>query len=428
MRARLRDPVFWTHATQLLKTVAAAVIAWVLAVHVFHIEQAFLAPWAALLTVHATVYRTFRRGAQQVGATVLGVLLAFAVGALLGLNALSLGDHALPRPARRLGQGRCGRSRRRRPRPRSSCSPPATATTAACSSRGCWTRPSASRVGVLVNLLVWPPLRDRGAAAQVDAIDDRLGALLCDMAAALREGCPPETADEWIARSRELDEEIEQAWGVVRQARESGRLNPRRGTHERMRAAAAFDAILERLEQAVSETQSMARTIRLERVPPAEWDPAFREPWLELLERTGAAVAAADVEALHAVAEDVESWRPEGLWPVSGALLVNLRNILDGFDEVADAQPVHVPAPALTATLELAPEAGQQLAHAQRAAGARRERRRVEPGRLAHPLEQLGQRLERREARLPAELRRARGGCPSAARPAPCRASPAASG
>jgi hypothetical protein len=58
---------------------------------VFDIEQAFLAPWAALLTVHATVYRTLRRGVQQVGATVLGVLVAFALGSVFGLNALSLG-------------------------------------------------------------------------------------------------------------------------------------------------------------------------------------------------------------------------------------------------------------------------------------------------------------------------------------------------
>src|SRR4051812_47602015 len=90
MRARLRDPVAWTHGLQLIKTAAAAVLAWVLAVHVFDIAQPFLAPWAALLTVHATIYRTFRRGLQQVGATVLGVLIAFSVGALLGLDALSL--------------------------------------------------------------------------------------------------------------------------------------------------------------------------------------------------------------------------------------------------------------------------------------------------------------------------------------------------
>ena len=38
---------------------------------------------------------------------------------------------------------------------------------------------------------------------------------------------------------------------------------------------------------------------------------------------------------------------PDGSWPVTGALLVNLRNILASLDVVADAQPVQVPAPAL---------------------------------------------------------------------------------
>ena len=82
--------MFWTDASQIVKTVGAAVIAWALAYHVFGLAQPFLAPWAALLTVHATVYRTLSRGAQQVGATVLGVLLAFVVGNLLGVSAVSL--------------------------------------------------------------------------------------------------------------------------------------------------------------------------------------------------------------------------------------------------------------------------------------------------------------------------------------------------
>jgi len=56
-RERLRDPVLWTNVSQVVKTVAAAVLAWVLAADVLGLAQPFLAPWAALLTVHATVYR-----------------------------------------------------------------------------------------------------------------------------------------------------------------------------------------------------------------------------------------------------------------------------------------------------------------------------------------------------------------------------------
>src|SRR3954464_14701065 len=59
---RLRDPTAWTSVSQLAKTVLAAVIAWVLAVRVLHVAQAFMAPWAALLTVQATVFGTLKRG------------------------------------------------------------------------------------------------------------------------------------------------------------------------------------------------------------------------------------------------------------------------------------------------------------------------------------------------------------------------------
>jgi hypothetical protein len=38
---RLRDPVSWSNASQLAKTVLAAVVAWVLASDVLHLSQAF---------------------------------------------------------------------------------------------------------------------------------------------------------------------------------------------------------------------------------------------------------------------------------------------------------------------------------------------------------------------------------------------------
>lgn len=361
LRPRLRDPVIWTNALQIVKTVVAAVIAWVLAVHVFDIAQAFLAPWAALLTVHATVFRTLKRGVQQVGASVLGVLLAFAAGSALGLNALSLGLVMLA--GLLFGSVRGLR---------------AETTTAAATALVVLTGGYSDdggmlvarlldtgigiAVGLLVNLLVWPPLRDRAAAHQVGRIDDRIGALLCDIAGALRRRCRPEDIDGWIARTGALDHDVEQAWTVIRQARESGRLNPRKGAGDRMRRAAGFDAILDRIEHAVAETRSMASTIRLAQVRPEDWPPDFRAPWLELLQRAGNAVSVADREAIEATRADLDAFAgelavhelPEGFWPVSGALLVNLRNILEALGPVADAQPVEVPAPAL-ATLSHKP-------------------------------------------------------------------------
>jgi uncharacterized membrane protein YccC len=356
LRHHLRDPVFWTNTSQLAKTVAAAVIAWVLAVHVFDIAQPFLAPWAALLTVHATVFRTLRRGVQQVGATVLGVLLAFGAGALFGVSALSLGLAILLGLLAGSVRGLRGET-----------------TTAAATALVVLTTGYSDdsgmlvarlldtaigiSVGLLVNLIVWPPLRDRSAAHQVGAIDDRIGHLLTKMAAALARGCDAAEADAWIVRTGELDHDIDEAWSVVGQARESGRLNPRRSAAGRMRRAEGFDDILARLEQAVAETRSMARTIRLAHIAPLEWDPAFRGPWLELLRRAGAAIRGADVDAVRRVHADLEAFAgklavdtlPDRFWPVSGALLVNLRNILESLGAVAEAQPLEVPSPALAA-------------------------------------------------------------------------------
>ena len=38
---------------------------------------------------------------------------------------------------------------------------------------------------------------------------------------------------------------------------------------------------------------------------------------------------------------------PDAFWPVAGALLMNLRNILVALDPVADVQPLQVPPPVL---------------------------------------------------------------------------------
>ena len=142
----------------------------------------------------------------------------------------------------------------------------------------------------------------------------------------------------------------------MRQARESGRFNPRRGSGDRMRRAAGFDAILDRVEHAVAETCSMASTVRLADVRPEDWHPSFRTPWLELLQRAGDAISGAERDAIEAARADLDAFAgelavhelPAGFWPVCGALLVNLRNILEALGPVADAQPVEVPAPMLT--------------------------------------------------------------------------------
>ena len=228
---RLRDPVFWNDGTQLLKTGLAAVLAWVLATEVFSLSQSFLAPWAALLVVHATVYRTFSRGLRQVAAAVAGVVLAWAVGNALGLDtvsvavviALGLAIGALPW----FGEE---------------------AITVAATAMVVLTTGFSSDdsmlldrlgdtaigivVGLLVNAAVWPPLRRRTAITAMNHIDDDIGELLADMGTRLVDGCDDDDVADWVDRTRELDGDLDHAWSLVRQAQESGRLNPRRSARE----------------------------------------------------------------------------------------------------------------------------------------------------------------------------------------------------
>jgi uncharacterized membrane protein YgaE (UPF0421/DUF939 family) len=346
MRRACGDPVAWTERIQVVKTVAAALAAWLLAVRVFHLPHPFLAPWAALLVVHATVYRTFSRGVQQVLATVLGVLLAWAVGNLVGLNATAV--------AAVLGLGLlAGRARWMREE----------ATTAAATALIVLTTGFSDHdlvllgrlfdtaigigVGLVVNALVWPPLRDQTAARAVDAVDRRLGELLCEMAQSIRKGNGGGDPEAWTQRTREIDDEIDEAWGLVRQARESGRLNPRRGSRD-VQAAAGLAELLDRVEQAVAETRSMARTLDHSMTDVREWDPDFRRRWVGLLHEAGTGIGDQDSTRVGQVrpglARLAQDYSTEDLpalyWTEYGALIVALRNLVSAMQPVTASHPV----------------------------------------------------------------------------------------
>ena len=345
--ARVRDPLVWNDVLQLAKTAGAAVLAWVLAVEVFSLPQSFLAPWAALLTIHATVYRTLARGLQQAAAAVVGVLLAFAAGVTIGVTWLSLAVVLLVALA-------VGALRPMRAESTTAAATALVVLLTGYSDDGSMLLARLADtfvgigVGLVVNLAVWPPLRDRSAARRVDALDDSLGALLVEMAAQLRGDGDPDP-DRWVQRTRDLDHGIDEAWADVRSARESGRLNLRRHAARRVQDARDLSEVLVGLEQAVADTRSMARTIgRAGSV--GEWEPEFRDTWLSMLGRAADAVREADADGVRRVYSDLETVAdrlPEqdghgARRPAQGALVVNLRNILEAMGPVAAVQPVRV--------------------------------------------------------------------------------------
>ena len=176
-------------------------------------------PWAALLVVHSTVYRTFAQGARQVGAAVVG-------------RGARLGGRQRPRRRHAVGRRACcwwGWSSGRPPWFRGE------ATTVAATALIVLTTGFAGQddvllsrladtgigiaVGLAVNFAVWPPLRRRTAIAAMDALDDRgRRAARRTSRTAWRAGRRTEDLDGWLERTRELDDEVDHAWALVRQA------------------------------------------------------------------------------------------------------------------------------------------------------------------------------------------------------------------
>lgn len=344
--SKLRDPVAWTTLIQVGKTVVACVLAWVVAVSVFSLPQAFLAPWSALLVVHSTVYRTFSEGAQQVVASVVGVFLAWAIGNVLGLDAVSL--TVLVLVALLLGFLPWV--------PLDGTSVAATgvivlAIGGADDHAMLLFRFVDTAVGIVVglavNLVVWPPLRDLSAARALDAVDTEVGMLLRDIASELRDVCQEENVQDWVDRTRDIDARLDRAWSLARQAHESARFNPRRRARA-VREAAQYRELLHRTEQAVAEIRSMARTIGHSITNVTEWEPEFHERWIGILETAGEAIIEAEGERLAdqrqqllGLADDLSTDRLSGLhWSEYGGLILNLRNIASAMDRVAGSRQV----------------------------------------------------------------------------------------
>jgi uncharacterized membrane protein YgaE (UPF0421/DUF939 family) len=331
----LRDPVVWVDVSQTAKTVAAGVVAWFVATDVFGLDQPFLAPWSAVFVVHATVYRTVSSGAQQVVATILGVLIAWFTGHLFGLGALGMA----------VALAACFTLARVRWLREEGTALATTgiislATNAISNSNVLADRLLATAVGIgiglVVNLLVWPPLRDGAAWSRISRLPGRLADILARMAGELGPDLRQEHIDDWDQALREYNTQVDEAWNLFRQAEESARLNPRRRAREA--AIRELETVLSWMEQGVADAQSMTRTIAMSIESGRRWDDGFRSRWAELLDRTATAVLDGDEEALAAVQTDLQRLADDlstdtllrSAWHEYGGLLVNLRNVAAG--------------------------------------------------------------------------------------------------
>lgn len=200
-------------------------------------------------------------------------------------------------------------------------------------------------IGVLVNLLVMPPLRDAQASQTVDDLNQRMGAVMEQMGQDFAESWGTDRSRSWFEATEDMRNDLARSWDAVRFAEESRRRNPRRLLHRD--SGESYENILFRLDEGIAHLRNLARTLDSASYAESGWDDRFREQWAAAVSDAGVRIANPDAEVeptadrLDRLARDMAGDDlPEAAWPVYGALMTSLRNIVDIVDDVASAREV----------------------------------------------------------------------------------------
>lgn len=356
----VQRPEFVTDLLQIVKSVIAATGAWWLAVMVLKSPLPFLAPWTALLTVHATVYRSLSRGVQMTVASAAGVGLSFFIGNYLGVSVWTFALALF-----------VGLAVARIPWIRDEGVAVATTAIFVLGSGFSSQEPLllnrlvevgvGAAVGIAVNILIVPPLREHQAARHVDSINRRMGKVLVNIADEFSDSWNTGKAEAWFSEIEAMTQELESAWQWVRFARESRRGNPRhhfpmsskssKPNNGRRRSGEAdqevnYEEILLRVDEGLSHLRHLARTLRDAAYAPGEWDTRFRRQWVGIVRDSGRVIADPDAEVepirdrLTALASNMSDDEdlPRSAWPIYGSLIASMRHIIVIVDDVASSR------------------------------------------------------------------------------------------
>ncbi|MFJ8848991.1 aromatic acid exporter family protein [Streptomyces sp. NPDC102437] len=217
---RTTEPV----GAQTLRSTAAAVIAYVVAVWALPHPAPLTAPLTALLVVQVTLYATLTTGIRRVNSVVVGVLIAIAFTALVGLNWWSLGLTIFVS----LIIGRLVRVGEFVPEVAISAMLVLGVSQVASTA---WDRVLetliGAGVGLLFNLLLAPPVWVQPAGASIDGLARQMGEMLRATAADVGGHISVEQAADRLHAARRLDHDIVEVDASLRQAEDSLTLNPR---------------------------------------------------------------------------------------------------------------------------------------------------------------------------------------------------------
>lgn len=334
-----------TDFLQIVKAVIATTGAWWVSTTFFDSQMPFLAPWVALMTIQPTVTSSLVRGAQTLIASVIGVVMSFVIGVYLGVE---IWTYALAMFVGLLGSRIPGLRREGI----------AIATTAVFLLSTGFTEEApllvdrvieiglGVAIGIGVNILLLPPLRDKQASALVDDLDQRMGKILDQMGREFADSWNTDQVEEWGEEIDTMRRDLRETWDAVNFAQESRRRNPRRLLHRA--EGESYENILGRVDEGVAHLRNLARTLQQASYSDSIWDANFREQWAATARDAGYRIAHPDSDVepisdrLDRLARDmlVNEDMPETGWPVYGALLNGLRQIAVIVDDVASAREV----------------------------------------------------------------------------------------
>lgn len=160
-------------------------------------------------------------------------------------------------------------------------------------------------------------------------------------------------AQAWLDETEAMRSELNAAWQMVRLARESQRQNPRRLFTRRGLSPDAdeldYEDVLNRIDEGISHLRNMTRTMREATWALSSWDRRFRAGWVVLARDLGEAIAdpdgdvAAQAPQLEQLISNMSASEdlPKLEWPAYGAMLSDLRHIINIFSDVTSTREAY---------------------------------------------------------------------------------------
>ena len=273
------------------KATLAVVAAYLLA-EVLHLgEPPIVAPLMALLVVQLTLYKTLMHGLGRISGVLAGVLVAVGVADVVGVTWWSLGAVVA-------GSLVVGRLLRLGPH---LFEAPITAMLLLEVSAGGalgLTRVTeallGASVGIIVSVLVAPPLYLQPAGEAIGELAERMADFSRDFADGLRGQWSRSAADHWLTQARAVRDEVVRADLTVARVEESARLHPHAGSARDARPR--LRTTLTGLERCHLTLRTLARSVldRTYFVPLTEQSAAYtvdqRAALADLLTTVGAAI------------------------------------------------------------------------------------------------------------------------------------------